>query len=423
MKPKIFLDPGHGGSDPGAVGNNMRESDIALEVCQLLEKNLVKAGCEVLLSRSSDTFISIDKRWQMANQWAADYFISVHINAAGGTGTETFIAATKPQDRVFAHAVNDHFANEMSLRNRGIKLDSTTRHGSLGVLRRSIMPAILVELAFIDSPSQNPDIFILRNRRHDMALALADGILRFLGTDSSAALTSAIQAPVAQATETGRFPIQPENIQRMVDLGVISSPDFWYGVDSIQWLNELLAKAGREAVLDSRIDNGVKYLETALKILETAGVMNSPDYWRAQAQDENAKFLRQLIINMANRSLDPLHRIVWAEARGEDQKGQIAVANVVLNRHKSPQFPNGVYNVIKQHGINSKGLFVHQFSPLENGMYAAAKPSALNKQAVANALSGVDYSSGALWFDSAENSWARQNRTHLFDHGGHSFFV
>jgi len=210
------------------------------------------------------------------------------------------------------------------------------------------------------------------------------------------------------------FPIEESNIERMVELGVINTPGFWQGVNCVQWLNELLANAGRADVLHKGIDNGIADLDTALKVLEMAGVMNSPDYWREQAENSNVRFLGQLIINIANRCLDPLHRIVWAEARGEDLKGQIAVANVVINRHNSPQFPNGIYNVIFQ---------PNQFEPTRNGAYDRAEPFPMTKEAVSQALSGKDYSRGALFFDSAQNSWARQNRTHSHDIGNHSFFL
>lgn len=219
---------------------------------------------------------------------------------------------------------------------------------------------------------------------------------------------------LCRAQLAANSPLHVDNVGRMVKLGVINSPEFWLEVDSVQWLNELLEIAGQDGVLDRRVDNGISDLDTALKVLEMAGVMNSPDYWRGQVKNSGVRFLGQLIINIANRSLDPLHRIVWAEARGEDLKGQTLVANVVLNRHNSAQFPNGIYNVIHQPG---------QFEPTRNGSYARAIPLPKNKQAVNEALSGVDYSRGALFFDSAADSWARQNRTLLFRHGAHTFFA
>lgn len=115
---KIFIDPGHGGRDPGAVGNGMRESDIVLDVSRLLGNIIEAAGIDVTLSRTDDRALTVNERWQAANAWAATHFISVHVNATGGTGSETFIAATKQGDRPFALAVNDTYAIAMGLRNR-----------------------------------------------------------------------------------------------------------------------------------------------------------------------------------------------------------------------------------------------------------------------------------------------------------------
>jgi len=235
-----------------------------------------------------------------------------------------------------------------------------------------------------------------------------------------------------QSIPASKFPLAEENIQRMVDLGVITSPDYWHGVSSVEWLNDLLVNAGRTGYLDCGIDNGISDLETALRVLETIGIMNSPDYWRYQAQNSNIEFLGQLIINMANRArydgsinqkpgnvtaeeLDILHRIVWAEARGEDVKGQILVVNVIMNRVSSSQFPHA--NTIRE------VVFApNQFTPVRDGKFERATPTQQNKEAVKLALRGEDHSQGALFFDSAVNSWARQNRQHLFDHGAHSFF-
>jgi len=214
--------------------------------------------------------------------------------------------------------------------------------------------------------------------------------------------------------QTERFPLTPENVRNMVEMGVIISPEYWLTVDSVQWLDELLAQAGKADMLHLEVENGISDLDTALHVLKMAEIINHPSYWQEQVQNGSVRFLGQLIINMANRCRDPLHRIVWAEARGEDIQGQTLVANVIFNRHKDESFPNGIYNVIFQ---------TNQFEPTRNGVYERATPTDMNKEAVFKALSGTDYSRGALFFDSAPNSWARQSRKHLFDHGGHSFFA
>ena len=83
---------------------------------------------------------------------------------------------------------------------RGVKIDTQTAVGSLGVLRHTRMPAILIELAFIDSPPSNPDVDILRNRRQDMAQAIASGLFQFLGVNQSP------QDPTAPQIRPGHEP-------------------------------------------------------------------------------------------------------------------------------------------------------------------------------------------------------------------------
>ena len=189
-KLKVFIDAGHGGRDPGAVGNSMRESDIALEVSLLLETILIHVGFDIMLSRRTDVSLGINERWQMANTWGADLLFSVHVNAGGGTGVETLIPTASPNspnrdlqaNRKLAELISKTLATSLSIRirrTRGVMLETETRHGSIGVLRHSRMTAVLVELAFIDAPANKPDINILRNHRREMAAALAKGICKY----------------------------------------------------------------------------------------------------------------------------------------------------------------------------------------------------------------------------------------------------
>jgi len=432
-KTKIFIDAGHNhsGWNTGAAGNGMREQDITFDVSAGLSRILSAAGCGTKLSRPTmetnlgrDNASSINTRWQMANDWNADYFISIHVNAGGGTGAETFIAATKQNDRAFAQTVNDTYAESIGIRNRGVKLDSSTGHGSLGVLRSTGMPAILLELAFIDSPTSNPDVNLLRSSRDDMAQAVAEGVLRFLGINANAPPASPTPA------QPGNFPIAAENIQRMVSLGVINSPDFWQSADGIQWLNELMANAAQPGILDPRVSNGISGREdafdAALEVMRDAGIVNTPDYWRGIASGGNVPHIDNLIANMSNRARIVLEKITHAEAQGEPFEGQVAVAEVILNRHRSSRFPDGIYNVVFQNATNSQGVLTYQFTPIPNGAYARAKPSDSVKQAVTQALDGSNFTEGALFFrgiKGAEGSWHETALRPLVDIGGHRFFT
>jgi len=190
IKKKIYIDAGHNFNlfNTGATSNGMREQDITYEVAYLLG-NLIDKYFSIRLSRPTlttnlghDNNSAINARWQQANDWGADYFLSIHVNDfkdGAATGAGTFIAATKQADRVFAQTINDTYAQTMGLHNRGVKLDTQAATGSLGVLRNTNMPAALIELAFINSNLQNPDIDILRYKRNQMASALAKGIFKY----------------------------------------------------------------------------------------------------------------------------------------------------------------------------------------------------------------------------------------------------
>lgn len=109
---------------------------------------------------------------------------------------------------------------------------------------------------------------------------------------------------------------------------------------------------------------------------------------------------------------DALCKIVTAEANTEDIIGQILIANVVMNRVKSDKFPNSIEEVILSPG---------QFDPVTSGSYYSLECTDTAKEAVMRALSGEDYSEGALYFQkSAATIWG--NYQYLFRHGNHSFY-
>ena len=228
-------------------------------------------------------------------------------------------------------------------------------------------------------------------------------------------------APPAQ-----NFTISDENLEAMVGLGVITSPNYWRKVANIEHLNTLLSAAAKPGRLDSRIYNGVTTTEDALLVLIDAGIITNADYWMEQLRrDDTSRWLGQLLINIANRSRDVLERIIWAEARGEDLRGQVLVGNVIMNRSRAGNFPDGIRAVVFANGVNSQGVRVYQFSPVSNGSYARATPDANQRQAVDQILDGVDRSDGATFFRSTRGlagSWHEAALHHLFTHGGHAFF-
>lgn len=144
---RIFLDPGHGGSDPGAVGNGLQEKNLTLSIAVRIRDILLNEyqGVEVRMSRTSDVFLGLDQRTQLANAWNANYFMSIHINAGGGTGFESFIHTNAGAETARLHGIiHPAIIQQMNVTNRGQK------RANFAVLRTSNMPSILTENLFID---------------------------------------------------------------------------------------------------------------------------------------------------------------------------------------------------------------------------------------------------------------------------------
>src|SRR5690625_4484757 len=146
---KIFLDPGHGGNDPGAVANGLREKDLTLDIAKRIRKYLNDnySGHTIKMSRTGDTYPSLTKRANDANKWGADVFVSIHINAGGGTGFESFIYNGKVSSKTkqVQNDVHDAIVKETGVNDRGKK------RANFAVLRQTNMPAVLTENLFIDT--------------------------------------------------------------------------------------------------------------------------------------------------------------------------------------------------------------------------------------------------------------------------------
>lgn len=121
-------------------------------------------------------------------------------------------------------------------------------------------------------------------------------------------------------------------------------------------------------------------------------------------------------LTLTEFELEALCKIVWAEARGEDDLGQRLVVHVVRNRMESPNFPNNLLEVLFQRNA---------FSPVHNGAFSRATPDERIRQRVLRALEEADYSHGATFFRTvagAAGSWHEQNLRQIFDHGNHRFY-
>ncbi|MBD8068195.1 N-acetylmuramoyl-L-alanine amidase [Bacillus sp. PS06] len=144
---KIFIDPGHGGNDSGAVGNGLEEKRLTLQIALSLRNILMNEyeAVSVRLSRTSDQTVSLTDRTTAANNWNADYYLSIHVNAGGGTGFESFIyPGIGSPTTSYQNLVHEEILRQVDFRDRGKKT------ANFHVLRATRMPALLTENGFID---------------------------------------------------------------------------------------------------------------------------------------------------------------------------------------------------------------------------------------------------------------------------------
>lgn len=147
-----MIDPGHGGSDPGAVGQNgLREKDVNLSVARMLKTFLEEAGYEVRLTRNGDEYVSLLDRCRKANNWGSDLFISVHCNAASNPkalGIETYHFPKSTDGKRLAKEIQASLITTTARKDRGIK------EAQYQVLKGTAMPAVLVELGFVSNEEE-----------------------------------------------------------------------------------------------------------------------------------------------------------------------------------------------------------------------------------------------------------------------------
>ncbi|MCM3761841.1 N-acetylmuramoyl-L-alanine amidase [Alkalihalobacillus oceani] len=146
-KTKIMLDPGHGGRDPGAVANGLQEKEIVLTIARKIRHLLLKQyEVDVSLTRETDIFVTLEERARMANDWGADYFLSIHVNASGGTGFESYIHPSAPaRTKEYQQVIHKSIIERINERDRGMKI------ANFSVLRQTRMSALLTENLFIDN--------------------------------------------------------------------------------------------------------------------------------------------------------------------------------------------------------------------------------------------------------------------------------
>lgn len=185
MAIKVYIDQGHNPTNPnaGAEGNGYREQDLVYRIGVLTADILRAQGIDVRLSRptpatqlGTSVASSLQARVNEANSWGADVFVSLHANASditSASGQEAFVYALGTRAETLAQNILEQLHISTGLRNRGV-----SARKSLYVLRKTTMPATLVELGFITNPY---DADLMANSPSLFASGVANGVLAYFG--------------------------------------------------------------------------------------------------------------------------------------------------------------------------------------------------------------------------------------------------
>lgn len=179
---KIFIGVGHGGTDPGAVANGLKEKDVNLAVANAVNNELIRHGVSVLMSRTKDEADPTTDEVKECNKFNPDFAIDIHHNAGGGDGAEAYYHYGGGKGKTLANNILCEIVN-IGQKNRGAKIKKNSAGKDYyAFIRDTKAPAIIVECAFLDNAE---DVKIVKTaaKQKAMGVAIAKGILKTLGID------------------------------------------------------------------------------------------------------------------------------------------------------------------------------------------------------------------------------------------------
>ena len=178
MAYRIVIDPGHGGSDPGATYNGRQEKDDALGLAMAVGNLLKNAGYDVVYTRTTDVYNTPFEKATIGNNAGGDLFVSIHRNSSaipgGYSGIQTLVYNDEGLKAQLARNINENLAT-LGFEDKGV-----VERPNLVVLKRTKMPAILLETGFINSEKDNA---LYDEKFNEIAQAIADGIIDTLNTE------------------------------------------------------------------------------------------------------------------------------------------------------------------------------------------------------------------------------------------------
>ena len=171
----VMIDPGHGGKDPGAIGiGGLQEKDVILPISQRVAAILQQQGIQAILTRTSDYFVDLAPRVQMARQANVNLFVSIHANAIDNrpdvNGLETYYYSSGER---LAETIHNSILQSINIKDRRV------RQARFYVLRNNPMPAVLVEVGFVTGVEDAPRLGTA-DYQNQMAQAIARGIIQYI---------------------------------------------------------------------------------------------------------------------------------------------------------------------------------------------------------------------------------------------------
>lgn len=178
MAKTIVIDPSHGGKDPGAVNGKRYEKTAALAIAKKVGAKLKAKGYNVKYTRTKDVYFSLAERCRMSNNWDADIFVSIHLNAAANkdaSGIETWrYPAVGQRTKDLAENIQTELISATGWKDRKVKTSST-----LYVLKHTKASAALIECGFISNNAECQKLFTSK-WQNKIAGAIAEGIEKTL---------------------------------------------------------------------------------------------------------------------------------------------------------------------------------------------------------------------------------------------------
>ena len=171
---KVFLSAGHGGSDPGAVANGLKEKDINLQTLLACNEVLIRHGVTTVLSRSKDENDPVQEEVREANASGADIAVSFHNNAGGGNGFEAYYHSSSSNGKRLAELC-EKYVKQLGQNSRGVRARDT-----LMFIRATTMTAVLTEVFFLDIATDKQIGDTVAEQRA-FGVAYAKAILEYLG--------------------------------------------------------------------------------------------------------------------------------------------------------------------------------------------------------------------------------------------------